>query len=58
MGLRRRSPASAEVGIGDGGDGVAEAAVCCGGGVLDPPACKARIEVAKDGAEILRPWSF
>ena len=59
MGLLSSS-ASAEVGIGDGGDGVAEAAA--GGGVLDPPllppACKARMEVAKEGAEILRPWSF
>ena len=60
MGLLSSS-ASAEVGIGDGGDGVAEAAAGSGG-VLDPPlpppACRARMEVAKEGAEILRPWSF
>ena len=58
MGLLR---SASEVGIGDGGDGVAEAAVVCcvcGGGVLDPPACRARMEVANDGADILRPWSF
>ena len=40
---------------GGGGDGVA---AVCGGGVLDPPACRARMDVANDGADILRPWSF